>query len=245
MKTKFNNWLLQLEDWAVSEEGQEGDKALETYDAATDPDLNTRAMTIANLFAENEAIILGVGEEGGDDDTLDETKFVVRIFHSPINLGGKRTRKEDKLLVLKRLTDKADVLELDGQELVKVIETYAPKEEDLFDCESEEDVRNLEVRSRTKAREFKVCGAFIIPPWAMRAVLKRTCGPDHGPHQRSEGHGRSSLRERRLRRRHAKVCGQTPPFPMVRAKRRVRKDQNHFKRRTRRRNKGLPLEETV
>ena len=38
MKTKFNNWLLQLEDWAVSEEGQEGDKALETYDAATDPD---------------------------------------------------------------------------------------------------------------------------------------------------------------------------------------------------------------
>ncbi len=243
MKTKLNNWLLQLEDWAVSEEGQEGDKALETYDAATDPDLNTRAMTIANLFAENKAIILGVGEEGGDDDTLDEMKFVIRLFHSPINLGGKRTRKEDKLLVLEGLTDKADVLELDGQALVKVIETYAPKEEDLFDCESEEDVRNLEVGSRTKAREFKVCGAFIIPPWAMRAVLKAKTNVPAGLIMALIEEAK--VTERRLRRQRAKVCGQTPPFPMVRSKRRVRKDQNHFNRRTRRRNEGLPPEETV
>jgi hypothetical protein len=111
------------------------------------------------------------------------------------------------------------VLELDGQALVKVIETYAPKEEDLFDCESEEDVRNLEVGSITKAREFKVCGAFIIPPWAMRAVLKAKTNVPAGLIMALIEEAK--VTERRLRRQRAKVCGQTPPFPMVRSKRRV------------------------
>ena len=57
----FNNWKLQLEDWAASEHGQAGDKWLSLFIEATNPSrsINER---IRDCWSEEEAIILGVRE---------------------------------------------------------------------------------------------------------------------------------------------------------------------------------------
>jgi hypothetical protein len=105
LNTAFTNWKLQLEDWVVSEEGQDGYKALEDYNEATDG--RTEASSKVRLtLGEPEALILGALEEDGTNEDRDvlvrASIHKVRLFHSPIIIGGTRARKEKKLIVLPR-----------------------------------------------------------------------------------------------------------------------------------------------
>jgi hypothetical protein len=174
MSTAFNNWKLQLEDWAGSEEGQDGDKALEDYNAATEgrADVETK---VRLTLGEPEALILGVLEEEGvneDGDVLvGASTYKVRLFHSPTIIGGTRARKEKKLIVLEGLDHSAKGFVLDKDSSFRSLSIKTPKIKEIVECSTKEMVAALEpVTSATGA--LKCSAVFLLPPWAMASVLK-------------------------------------------------------------------------
>ena len=70
----FNNWKLQLEDWAASEDGQAGDKRLSLFIEATNPSRSIKER-IHDCWSEEEAIIQGVKEV--ENEGIGENKFEV------------------------------------------------------------------------------------------------------------------------------------------------------------------------
>jgi hypothetical protein len=174
MSTHFNNYKLQLDDWAASEEGQEGDKSLIDYMEATDPKKD-KATRIRLTLGEPEALILAVkheqatNEEG--DDLLGETKAVLRFLHSPKIVGGTKTNKTIKLLVLEGLSHDAKPLILNGDQAFKSYKITTPSIEDIENCTDVNGLKNLDIPQSTTGT-LKTSGILLLPPWAMRATLQ-------------------------------------------------------------------------
>jgi len=139
--SRFNTWKLQLEDWAASEDGQAGDKALSLFVEATDPSCSIKDR-IRDIWSEEEAVILGVKEV--ESEGFGENVFVVRIFHSPKNMGGTRCRPLDKLIALEGLGHEASPVLFDPEHALKAYKANTPKPEAMSACGSPEAITELE-----------------------------------------------------------------------------------------------------
>jgi hypothetical protein len=174
MSSHFNTYKLQLDDWASSEEGQEGDKALIDYMEATDPKKD-KATRIRLTLGEPEALILAVkheqatNEEG--DDLLGETKAALRFLHSPKIIGGTKTNKTTKLIVLEGLSHDATPLIMTGDQAFKTYKITTPTILDIKNCATVDALKALNIPQAT-AGQLKCSGILLLPPWAMRAALQ-------------------------------------------------------------------------
>jgi hypothetical protein len=172
--THFNNYKLQLDDWAASEEGQEGDKSLIDYMEATDPKKD-KATRIRLTLGEPEALILAVkhvqatNEEG--DEILGQEKAELRFLHSPTIIGGTKTRKSTKLIVLEGLTHDAKPLIMNGDQAFKGYKITTPPIENIENCIDVQGLKDLDI-PQTTTGQLKCSGIFLLPPWAMRATIK-------------------------------------------------------------------------
>jgi hypothetical protein len=174
MSTPFNNYKLQLDDWAASEEGQEGDKSLIDYMEATDSKKD-KATRIRLTLGEPEALILAVKQEQATNDEgdklLGESKAVLRFLHSPKIVGGTKTNKTTKLIVLEGLSHDAKPLILNGDQAFKAYKISTPTIEDIENCTDVDALKALNIPQSTTG-QLKCSGILLLPPWAMRATLQ-------------------------------------------------------------------------
>jgi hypothetical protein len=169
--SRFNTWKLQLEDWAASEDGQAGDKALSLFVEATDPSRCIKDR-IRDIWSEEEAVILGVKEV--ESEGIGENVFEVRIFHSPKNMGGTRCRPLDKLIALEGLGHEAPPVLFDPEHALKAYKANTPKPDAISACDSPEAVAELEPPAGgSRAHSFHCSGLFLLAPHQALTVIKR------------------------------------------------------------------------
>ena len=94
--------------------------------------MKTTEERIKALAEENDVIILLTNQLKG-----------ISLIHSPTNLGGTRSRPENKIVALQCLSNDTGAILIDRISATKAIQVTVPKGEDILKCTTVADLENL------------------------------------------------------------------------------------------------------
>ena len=147
MRFPAKTWLEYFKK--VVEENNSGNDNLEVYSNAANPAKLNQNERIKALTEEQDAIIL-----------LANAMKNITIIHSVKDLGGTRSRPENKIVALQGLSNDATAIVVDKESTTQALELKTPPAADIADCESADLIKNLRVpaatRSATDKRIFPV-----------------------------------------------------------------------------------------
>ena len=162
MSLRYSSWKECLLAKTVSIEGTTGNDNMGAFPAATNKTTIPSDALLANLTEEGSVLLTVL--ENGEEKKLS-------IIHQVKNFGGTRTRTSNKVVALKGLAADAKILKIDETSLLTYQNLWAPKEDDLLECESKEDAENCTAIDSAQYR-IKVLPVVVCPPLLVALLLK-------------------------------------------------------------------------
>ena len=147
---KFPTWKDVLIANATSTRGLEGNQALASYASAAEGK-GTSQNVVRNITEDDEGVLLAC-------DVDNKLVFI----HGIKNLGGIRSRKENKVIGNIGLTNKASTVNFHEDLWELPLSLLAPNAKALLECASTEEAENKQATAA-----FRTLRAITIPPWAV------------------------------------------------------------------------------
>ena len=150
-----NNWKQHYANLASNEDGDRNMKSFSLAMAAG-ASLQTK---IQNLVEEIDTVFIVAN---------DEKKL--QLIHSPMNLGGTRTRVDNKIVCLIEMGSQATPVILDFEKALADRSIVTPTIDDILNCGTKEDILDLECPDQPEEGSqdgvtFPGSSAFIPAPW--------------------------------------------------------------------------------
>jgi hypothetical protein len=150
-------WFLTI---TKSEEGEEGNRHPERFVDATSETLTPKER-LQSITEDTDSVFLFV-----------DNSHKVCLMHNLINFGGKRMRKEDKVVALRGMSHEADPFLLEGIFWDPPIHLEKIPKEGIADCETVDDLKSLNLTERANRQsEFKTFKLCLPPPFALEEIL--------------------------------------------------------------------------
>ena len=153
------NWKTKISFDATSARGAAGNKLLSIYPKISNGK-GTTAVIVRGLTEDETGVLLHVNAENK-----------LEILHNLKNLGGVRTRKEDKVVALLGLTETAKPVIIDPDLWEIPINVRAPLEKNLIACSSAEEFENASPHPTAKSSGFKTLRGVMPAPWATEVIV--------------------------------------------------------------------------
>jgi hypothetical protein len=162
MRFPAKTWLEYFKN--VAQKNYSGNDNLEVYSNAANPTKLNQNERIKALTEEQDAIVL-----------LANAMKNITIIHSVKDLGGTRSRPENKIVALQGFSNDAVVIIIDKESTTQALELKTPPATDIADCESADLIKNLRVptatRNATDKRNFLCTLIYFPSPWETETIL--------------------------------------------------------------------------
>jgi hypothetical protein len=157
---RFADWRAWFLAITASEEGAEGNRHPERFVEATSETLTAKER-LQSITEDTDSVFLFVD--------IDKK---VCLMHNLINFGGRRVRKEDKVVALLGMSHNAVPYLLEGSFWDPLIHLEKIPKDWIVDCETVEQLRGLSLTERAnRQNEFITCKVCLPPPFALEEIL--------------------------------------------------------------------------